>query len=258
MDGTSLHPDGPRIPYNPFDCYWPQGQATRHDRSLPYLFLDVDPTNIQQVVAFSERFGVLGDTQRSWASWKKEDQRNPVFLSNLFPNFPITQEDKRRDAMIQQVIGDVPNAHLPKRMTLDDFEREQGRVRDIIRFVRQTEAAPTPQKKADARATLREYFAGALENVRPSLQWDDRAEAWITGWDILTLMGAIYLMLLFDVQGRGHILTCPWCNRPFLGDHPRTVFCSPRCQNSDKVHRYRERLAKQKASQEAKSRKKRR
>ena len=51
------------------------------------------------------------------------------------------------------------------------------------------------------------------------------------------------LMLLFDIQGRGQILTCPRCRKVFVADRARTQFCSNLCQNAAKVQRFRAREA---------------
>ncbi len=50
-------------------------------------------------------------------------------------------------------------------------------------------------------------------------------------------------MLLFDIQGRGQILTCPRCRKVFVADRSRTQFCSNLCQNAAKVQRFRARQA---------------
>ena len=97
-----------------------------------------------------------------------------------------------------------------------------------------------------SRQMLEYAFSLKLSMARPRLLWDEQGATWMTGWDIGSLESAMYLMFFFDIRGRGHILMCPWCQNIFLGDHPRTQFCSPRCQNSDKVHRYRQRLAEPK------------
>ena len=73
IEGTRLVPVPPFVPYNPFDSYFPIETATREQRSLPYLLLDVDYEDIQAVARFCERFGVLGNFQNvGWAQWAAE------------------------------------------------------------------------------------------------------------------------------------------------------------------------------------------
>src|SRR5690349_479858 len=71
--GDKLIPIAPFQPYDPFQHYWPQGSAGRGERSLPYLFLDVDPDDPAEILSFTERFGVLGDSKKSaWSSLSKD------------------------------------------------------------------------------------------------------------------------------------------------------------------------------------------
>ncbi len=73
IEGTRLVPVPPFVPYNPFDSYFPIETATREQRSLPYLLLDVDYEDIEAVARFCERFGVLGNFQNvGWAQWAAE------------------------------------------------------------------------------------------------------------------------------------------------------------------------------------------
>jgi hypothetical protein len=82
-----------------------------------------------------------------------------------------------------------------------------------------------------------------LSMIRPRPLWDEVKDQWATTWDVGTLEAAMYLMLLFDIQGRGQILTCPRCRKVFVADRARTQFCSNPCQNAAKVQRFRARQA---------------
>ena len=100
---------------------------------------------------------------------------------------------------------------------------------------------------ADQSEPISNFLSRKLSAVRPRLNWNEQTLQWETGWDVGSLEGAMYLMVFFDIQGRGHILKCPWCKKVFLGDHPRTEYCSRPCQNNAKVARHR---AKQSAINE--------
>ena len=85
--------------------------------------------------------------------------------------------------------------------------------------------------------------------IRPRPLWDVVKDQWVTIWDVGTLEAAMYLMLLFDIQGRGQILTCPRCRKVFVADRARTQFCSNPCQNAAKVQRFRARQAQRNSNQ---------
>jgi hypothetical protein len=230
-----LIPLEPFLLYNPFQWYWPQDKSTRANPSLPYVFLNWASSDIQHVANFCERYGVLGDTQRSWESWRNENREFPVFVKKVFPNFPETKQDKRLDAMI----GVGTSERLLTGLSLDQFRIEQAGMRQLTSLIQQSTTAPPVQAKNEVRNLLRERFSAELTKVRPHLEWDAQNERWITGWDVLSLVAAMYLMLLLDMQGPGHILDCPRCRKVFLGDHPRTQYCSRSCQNVAKVNRWR-------------------
>ncbi|NKE71260.1 CGNR zinc finger domain-containing protein [Candidatus Manganitrophus noduliformans] len=257
------------IQYNPFDFYFPQGKATREQRSLPYLFLDVNADNIEDVAAFSQRFGVLGDEKKF---------RNPNWFKTLFPppdetpkeglllmkippetqrieDLGLTAEDFLR---IQRWTpsGQTPDKDLCAPMQIGTFKNAQQAIRIAVDLHRASTESSDRVKAEAMRSLLGTMISGKLAAVRPRLAWDSLSQQWITHWDTWSLVGAMYLMLLFDIQGRGNILTCPWCKRFFLGDHSRTQYCSPNCQNSAKVNRYRKRMSVQEGKKETSKKKK--
>ena len=85
-------------------------------------------------------------------------------------------------------------------------------------------------------------MASRLSMIRPRPIWDVVKDQWVTTWDVGTLEVAMYLMLLFDIQGRGQILTCPRCRKVFVADLLARI-CSNLCQNAAKVQRFRARQA---------------
>src|SRR5207249_8901098 len=126
----------------------------------------------------------------------------------------------------------VPDSSLCAPMSLEDFAIAQEQLARAIKYAQ--EAKERPMEATEARAGLRYFFAYKLAMVRPRLDWDEQSLTWVTKWDCGSLEAAMYLMLLLDIKGTGMILTCPKCKTTFLGDHPRTQYCSPNCQNSAK------------------------
>src|SRR5262245_60083997 len=60
VQGQTLIPAPPITPYNLFDFYFPAGSArVRGQRSLHYEFLRVDASQLDAVVDFCARFGLL-------------------------------------------------------------------------------------------------------------------------------------------------------------------------------------------------------
>lgn len=270
-EGDKFVPTPPFHPYDPFEHYWPQGRATRGERSLLYLFLDVDSNNPDQILSFTQRFGVLGDTHKSgWSYLLPKDQNRKLkrHLGRSLNRLP----SEMRGIMLQgfedligvKILGAPPEPVLCEPMTIEAFRHAQDLVQLIVEslYVRPKKNIPAPPPGwipsfavEDDRADLRRIredvilenapeaisnlLSHKLSGVRPRLTWNPHSLQWETAWDVGSLEAAIYLMLLFDMQGRGHILKCPWCNAVFLGDHPRTEYCSRRCQNSAKVARHR-------------------
>jgi len=168
------------------------------------------------------------------------------------------------DLIDVNILGARPEPALCEPMTIEVFKHAQELLQAIVDNLygspkkQESYASPDGQESgysADGgRPDLRKIrkditfeppeaisnlLSHKLSAVRPRLTWNPQNLQWETGWDIGSLEAAMYLMLLFDIQGRGHILRCPWCNAVFLGDHPRTEYCSPRCQNNAKVARHR-------------------
>ncbi|MGH7184269.1 MAG: CGNR zinc finger domain-containing protein [Nitrospiraceae bacterium] len=141
-------------------------------------------------------------------------------------------------------------------MTLDEFRRARWELVEAIeltqRVSRQQSLTPSvlhddvgvshlSLKEIRARASF--AMASRLSMIRPRPVWDAPKDQWVTIWDVGTLEAAMYLMVLFDIQGRGQILTFPRCHKVFVADRSRTQFCSNQCQNAAKVQRFRARQA---------------
>jgi hypothetical protein len=241
VEGETLTPAPPFEPYNPFQAYIPYGHATRRDqRSLLYEFLKVNSKDMHAIVAFCERFGVLGPVEepRGFDDLVlKDSMHKPKALVDL--------EDWTLGAHLHRKFGEKPLDPTPAMtpLGLDEFHRVQQLLKRVVTWTQQAKQTSHVAVARKARLNLCYVMNYKLRMVRPRLNWDDHAAQLITGWDVRSLEGALYLMLLFDIQSQGNILTCPWCHTMFLGDHPRTVFCSLRCQNAHKAQVFRDKHA---------------
>lgn len=241
VEGKTLTPAPPFDPYNPFQAYIPYGRATRRDqRSLLYEFLKVNPKDLHAIVAFCERFGVLGPVEESRGFDElvlDDSMHKPEALVDL--------EGWTLGAHLHRKFGEQPLDPTPAMtpLDLDEFRRVQQLLKRAVTWAQQATQTSGGAVARKARLELCYVMNYKLRMVRPRLNWDDHAAQWITGWDLRSLEGALYLMLLFDVQSQGNILTCRWCHMIFLGDHPRTVFCSLRCQNAHKAQVFRDKHA---------------
>jgi hypothetical protein len=256
IEGTRLVPVPPFIPYNPFDSYFPIETATREQRSLPYLLLDVDYEDIQAVARFCERFGVLGNVQHvGWGQWAAESgPLAPLLATGRSPQH--AQEAATQAHLSRASAGTRPNQTLCTPMTLDAFRHARWDLAEAIELA-QRASGQQPVGPLDpdddvgvSHLSLKEIrrrasfaMAAGLAMLRPRPIWDVVQDQWVTIWDVGTLEAAMYLMLLFDIQGRGQVLTCPRCRKVFVADRSRTQFCSNPCQNAAKVQRFRARQA---------------
>ncbi len=254
IEGTRLVPESPFVPYNPFDSYFPIETATREQRSLPYLLLDVDYEDIDAVARFCERFGVLGNFQNvGWAQWAAES--GPVYpVLATEPSPQHAKERAKKTNLYRASAGVRPNQTLCSPMTLEDFRHARWDLAEAIELAQRASgqrpvSALNPEDDAGvSHLSLKEIrrrasfaMTSRLSMIRPRPIWDVGKDRWVTTWDVGTLEAARYLMVPFDIQGRGQILTCPRCRKVFVADRARTQFCSNLCQNAAKVQRFRAR-----------------
>ena len=254
IEGTRLVPVPPFVPYNPFDTYFPIETATREQRSLPYLFLDVNYEDIEAVARFCERFGVLGNFQNvGWAQWAAES--GLVYLVLATGQSPQHAKERAKKTNLYRASAGVrPNQTLCTPMTLEEFRHARWDLAEAIELAQRASgqrpvSALNPDDDAGvSHLSLKEIrrrasfaMTSRLSMIRPRPMWDVGKDRWVTNWDVGTLEAAMYLMLLFDIQGRGQILTCPRCRKVFVADRVRTQFCSNLCQNAAKVQRFRAR-----------------
>lgn len=251
VQGETLDPAPPFIPYNLFDFYFPSGQAPdRNQRSLPYEFLRVDATQVNAIVDFCQRFGLLRIVDEgkgpSIVDACAGDETTPEELEE-FPPWSLAR------ARLKQY-GDTPSAPGGFRsLTAEEFRRAQENLRKAMTWAQAWQQAPSREEARTARFKLRELVNPHLRFVYPRLQWEAKRSRWVTGWDIRSLEAAMYLMLQLDLQGPGLIRTCPWDQTIFLGDE-RTRYCSLRCQNAHNVQQFRQKVQKRSPRTSHKSR----
>jgi hypothetical protein len=242
LEDQTLTPIPPFEPYNPFKAYIPYGRATqREERSLLYEFLRVNLEDVNEIVTFCERFGVLGPVKeiKGLDDFVLDES---IYTAKAIADLPDWTLGKHLD----KKFGMKPLDRTPAMtaFTLDEFRRVHQLLTRAVKWGQQTKQSQDMHAARQARQFLCYVTNYKLKMVRPRLNWDEQAARWGTAWDLRSLEGALYLMLLFDIQSPGTILTCPWCHHIFLGDHPRTVFCSLRCQNAHKAKVFRERHAR--------------
>lgn len=232
VEGETLLPVGPPHAYDPFEHYFPHGTSTRDGRrSLPYIFLNIDADKIDEVTAFCEQFGLLGNPTQGWERWAWNQEGGGEDLHRFFSELPRGDHVVMR-TILQRRLPDPSLAMAP--MSIEAFKSAQTTLGLVARLVREDLSG----HQIDRRL-LELMFTIKLTMARPRLRWNQPQGRWQTCWDVGSLETAMYLMVLFDMEGGGHILACTRCGKTFLGDHPRIEYCSTRCQNHHKVDRFR-------------------
>jgi hypothetical protein len=250
VKGDTLEPVAPFTTYNPFDFYFPAGQAPqREQRSLYFEFLRTDAAKLESIVDFCERFGLLRVI---------DDGKSP----SMVDSYPADEDPKdlaknppwSLGAALLARHGEMP---LPpggyRALKVEDFRQAQGHLGKALTWAQIAQAASSREEAEKARFNLRRLVNSKLQFAYSRLVWDAQQARWVTGWDIRSLESAMYQMLLFDLQGPGHIQTCPWCETVFLADRERTRFCSLRCQNAHNASQFREKALKATAKRVARS-----
>jgi hypothetical protein len=227
--------------YNPFEYYFPAGMRNPKDettRSLPYQFLGVNASVVKDVYSFCERFGVLGEfSLNGWKHYASTIERafaNPRVkaggLKGLF------ESEKGRGILMA---GAPPLSILACPMTIGDFRFAQKQLQETIEWIgvaknsRNTGARRKAQKKVQWR------FREKLSMLRPYASWNLEEEQWTTGWEAGSLESLLYLMLLYDCQGRGHVRKCPWCKKMFMATRPKQKYHNSLCGNNARVYKHR-------------------
>ena len=228
-----------RQPYNPFEYFFPAGLRNPKDegtRSLPYLFLQVDAAAPRAVLTFCEQYGVLGDaSQEGWRPWAQEIYT--VAFSDIERRVIKTLKPE-----IHQGIAGIPAIRsLARPMPLAAFRRAQSELQQTLEWMRAFQEGEQGREGLGASGTLRRRIAEKLSMVRPYADWNAERQKWTTGWDAGSLESLLYLMLLYDCQGKGRIAECPNCKNAFMADKPKMKYCSGGCGGNFRVKKHRER-----------------
>jgi len=210
-------PVQPVHPYDPFDYYFDDATATRYTQSLHYEFLAVPQDDLSAVASFCSLRGIPGIPSRLFDGFTSRPlYKNGGLAMMEVKHFYMVQDQLRQAINLIQTIPSTP----PR-----TFENEvQKRV------------YRSPERRLEA------IFEDQMHDVRLAPSWDTHRAAWMVRWSADTLTAVMYLMLLLDLQGPGCIRACPRCNSVFTAYDARTRFCSPRCQNSAKQERHRDKL----------------
>lgn len=262
LRGDTIVVEQPWELYDPFSYYYLQESATRETVSLPYRFLEVDAADPAQVLEFCKTFGVLGyqgadPSKPLGPSGMKRRTENPDGVRLLYASIPDIKKPPKKwteqdliDATGGQGFEAFPepsNLENAKQMTLQEFTTHQALLRNVLQFPQVAEETRKRTLAANARGRFAGVMGAYLRQARAEAVWDADLRAWTTFWNVRTLLAAIYLMVLFDLQSWGRIISCKRCGKMRSAPNPKMVYCSERCQNAAKQARfqYRKRLGRQ-------------
>ena len=245
LEGRKIVPID-KNPYNPFEYYFPAGVRTPKNegtRSLPYLFLQVDASDSEEILSFCEQYGVLGDF--SLDGWKALAR----IITGSLPNrqekpshgaYEKLMAEGLRERSTSLLDGLPPLASaLARPMTTFQFQRAQRDLQETVEWLRKAEESQGNKTNREARQKVELRFRAKLAMLRPYVAWDRELSGWVTGWDAGSLESLLYLMLLYDCQGGGQIKACPWCKKVYMADRPKMTYCSPACGNNYRVTKHR-------------------
>jgi hypothetical protein len=242
--------------YNPFDFYYPAGSTAKGRRSLPYLFTDVSINDPQELAEFCSRFGIVRPhsdlVEYSWLKWAEDNAEKHDLHFEYGRGLSVQNVDSSIvKAMPLYEIRDEWYKLWNFVVTAKTAKREMA-FEDLYCCYDGGNMAgwnvPMPTDFLHARNLVKEMLAVGCSELRPRLEWNDVAKRWIWTWDTLSLMGLMYLMIGFDLQGPGFIRACTGCNHFFLADRENKAYCEPECQNRAKVKRHYDRTVRQEKS----------
>ena len=253
LDGDMIVPVPPFESYNPFDWYYPASEVRQGDKSLYLEFLAVNSDNPEEVVRFCERFGVLGSSKVLLNSNLSE--LAPTLIKALKGASAQVQSDMR-ERYYQRVgnpnLQDFQPQQLCPPMLISDFEKIRSDFVNGLHF---------PEDPSPSSATLeKEKVANFINDgirasrVHSCMNWNVQTRQYETSYSSLDLAGVFYQMVQLDLLGKGKILPCPRCGKPFVTGSKRVRFCSFSCYNVYKVQehlRKKKALAAQKRSEKA-------
>jgi hypothetical protein len=233
LEGERIIPIPPFEAYNVFDSYFSASNVRQGEKSLHLEFLGVDASKPDEILAFCERFGVLGSAWMVIAqsltheeTLKKQEGYDPHFR---FKD-PLNHQKK---IDLTHIAGHPdPQSFAPKslcpEMWLSSFKESQK----VLQHVLSSPKDPKIPYAAKMNDCMR------LSRIHPSLYWDAQAAKWGISWSSLDLLGLLLVMVMLDLLGPGKVLSCPRCHKFFLTASNKVRFCSSSCGDNFKVQKY--------------------
>lgn len=191
------------------------------ERYLISDFLKVDPEDDNSILAFVDKYGLLGYLNDSNSNRFEEVyyfQRAVEHFKEIYGLFHLIEQgriDQALKAHFSNLLLEKPNA---------------------LDFL----SSRSLKEKADyAKYCLVSDIARALEGGTSFTAYSsDEGESRI-GFELKTLLGAIYLQFYFVVIERYRYVECPKCNRLYTSlRKPKKDLC-PRCNNSERQAKFR-------------------
>ena len=224
----------PYTPYNMFDYYTPPGPGLRDTQSLPYLFANTNGDDLESVITFSQRFGLIDGAILSGWVIAVTPRNKGTGRKNFGKEWrKETSHCSQGPLQVEPITFNFAGAIDPYQAS---FQRAQDKFRNILSRIQR---AKTDQ---DGRHILPKRLI-TRSRMRPHLVWDEQDKTWLTHWRILSFEAGIYLMLHIDLQRGGFIRRCRRadCSKWFRTNRSVITFCSSRCQNTSVVRQYRAR-----------------
>ena len=261
LERDRILPVPPFESYNPFERYYSAAEVRQGERSLYLEFLSVNAEKPEEVLCFSQRFGLLGDPEKAKGQVRKEIKRThqefwEKFPADIFSRRKREEGLKKMEHTITPAMGTPGGFCFP--LTIPEFKNAQLLFRHQIESTTSIDLPSVlqathpkispPENKALLSDTINSNLTTAL--VIPNVQWNVQENRWELVWLSLSLLGYLWLMLALDQVGPGKILSCPRCQNWFVTASNRMRFCSPRCYENFKVQKYQQKkkveaLAKQ-------------
>jgi hypothetical protein len=257
-----IKPIGPLETYNPFEKYYPYSQGSREQKALHFQFLTVDADNPQEVLKFCQRYGVLGSGLRP-KKFRPDDEFLLASILGLFAGNPkachsfgdpdnlmsrwnvsartwvdftelLSTNPKELVKKYIKESSEFPQEDIYTTMSISEFKDQQALMKYTLGYA--------TQQQNQEEAILQEMITGIVNAnllyISPRLRWDAQDAQWGLTWNTTSLIGILWLMVLFDLLSPGKFHSCPRCHQFFLANSPRVRFCSQQCGNVFKVQKY--------------------
>ena len=231
--------------YNPFESYVPFGQAkARGDKALVYEFANLNVSDSRAIIAFSEKYGLLGISESIEMTGFEEVLIGGQGLSRSRQGTLGAAFHGRYGSKPFDQVWFTP-------LTLEEFRVRHEDLSRTLQLAEQLKRTQDPKKFGQRRDSLCYAINSKLQGrIYPRLIWNPVEERLVLGWHVSSLESALYMMLLFDINGPARVVGCMKCRSFFLAPRNETKFCSRECLNAYKQAQYRKRqlpeLTKQK------------